>query len=387
MPKVLPKLGPYEIIPDTNALFARDSRKLVSGGFETALAELRKIAPVNLRIPRVVLGEMAYQKFFAALSALQSAEQNLSTIHLVTGEKPQRLPSRDQIKKSILRRYDEWLNSIGGHILKPRIAQRTWEKVVDDAIWRVAPFEHSEDSKIEKGFRDRVVLESVIQFCKTTENEVVLLCKDGQLVDGMSACGIKSLSIHPRLEDFASRVRLMKDSAEKEWVNELFQAATREFYEKDNPECIYYRGKVYEPISAKTSDSVVPNSALGSLVSPANWERKTDERLTIGTTRFEKNHDGRWVWNTDVKSAAAFAGKDFLDLVHESIRITTFSVKWTSVISKTAEIRESKLEAVEIKDRQLVTDNGEERVKWSLPPKPDIGRSLLDLLKTPANQG
>lgn len=61
MAKALPKIGPYEIIADTNALFAQDPRKLVSSGFEGALSELRKIVQIHLHIPHTVLGELAYR--------------------------------------------------------------------------------------------------------------------------------------------------------------------------------------------------------------------------------------------------------------------------------------------------------------------------------------
>ena len=70
MAKPVPKFGPYNVIADTNALYALDSRKLVSVGFETALTELRGLAIVHLYIPDVVIGELAYQKFQFVTAAI-----------------------------------------------------------------------------------------------------------------------------------------------------------------------------------------------------------------------------------------------------------------------------------------------------------------------------
>jgi len=83
MAKPFPKFGPYNVIADTNALFALDSRKLVSVGFETALTELRKLAGVELYIPSVVIGELAYQKLQAAVAAIAAVNRGCSESDLV----------------------------------------------------------------------------------------------------------------------------------------------------------------------------------------------------------------------------------------------------------------------------------------------------------------
>lgn len=382
MAKVLPKIGPYDVIPDTNALFAQDPRKLVSGGFESALLELRKITQVNLYIPHTVLGELAYRKYSTAANSHESATQNWNTIANITGLRPPRAVSNAVLKTKIIRRYQAWLKSVKGKQLKPRMAQRTWEKLLHDAIWRNAPFEHSDDTKHEKGFRDRVIFESVAQFRARTGNEIVFLCNDGRLREAVTRSGFSQLVVLPRLEDFASRVRLMKDNAEKAWVDELFSAASTEFYREGNAECFYYRAKVYESILTRTEDLTPPGQSLSHLLNPATWERKTDERITLGTTQFERYSDGRALWVTEVKSAAAFAGKNIIDLLNEEIRVSTFTVRWSSLVTENAEVSDPRLEAIEFKERVMFSDTREERMKWSLPEKPsEINLNWAEYLK------
>jgi len=232
MGKPYPRFGPYNVIADTNALYALDSRKLVSAGFEAALTELRKLAAVELYIPHVVIGELAYQKFYVAAGAIALVNSKLNLLTELTGSKQPSLLSPEQAKKKILKRYEAWRKSVKAKRLSPDIQQAAWNKIVQDAVWRMPPFEHSDDKKHEKGFRDRVVLESVVQVCSKNSKETVLLCEDGLLSKAAGALGAKNLTVVPRLEDFTSRVRLLKEKETKEWGEILFAEAAREFYDK-----------------------------------------------------------------------------------------------------------------------------------------------------------
>ena len=87
MAKPFPKFGPYNVVADTNALRAQDSRKLVSSGFETALTELRKLATVQLHIPDVVIGELAYQKFEMAVAAIDTIVTNTRLLGEITQQR------------------------------------------------------------------------------------------------------------------------------------------------------------------------------------------------------------------------------------------------------------------------------------------------------------
>jgi len=373
MAKPYPKFGPYNIIADTNALFALDSRKLVSTGFETALTELRKLATVQLYIPDVVIGEMAYQKFQAASGAIAIVNSKLSLLGELTGAKPPSLCSVEQAKKKIIKRYADWRKSVNAqrHILN--VKQTAWNKIVEDAIWRIPPFEHSDDKKHEKGFRDRVVLESVIQMCSRNTNEAVLLSEDGLLTKAAGACGAKNLTIVPRLEDFTSRVRLLKEKETKEWGESLFAEAKREFYDKDKPDCFYYRENVFKQISERVADLTPPNDEADvfmAIMGPKAWERRTEERITLGTTQYEKHEKGRYYWKTDVKSAASFFGQGLLASPYENIRVSTFAIRWSSQANSNAEIKDAKFEAIVLVGKQMILDTVEARNQWSLPAKP-----------------
>lgn len=393
MGKTLPKFGPYIIIADTNALYPRDQRKLVSSSFEKALTDLRKLAMVQLIIPQVVIGELAYQRFVLAKTTLEVANNKLAVLAEITGVSQPKLCSIEQVKKRILKRYDAWCKVVTARRFAPKVKQAIWSGVVEDAVWRIPPFEHSDDSKHEKGFRDRVVLEAILQSCSTSANETVFLCNDGLLKTAVLNRGLKNLTIVPRLEDYESRIRLQKEKATKEWVNDVFDAATKEFYTDGNDACLYWREKIFELINARVADLQPPPSTgeFGAeLFQPKAWERQTQEHITLGTTQFEKFENGRYRWKTEVSSVAAFSGKGFLDVLVENLRISTFSVYWSSRITPEAEIQEAKLENIDLAGKRMILDTVESRSEWSLPAKPvPLPQSLTDLFKnlplTPPN--
>lgn len=382
MAKAFPLFGPYNIVADTNALWSQDERKLVSTGFENALVELRKVGSVHIYIPEVVIGELVYQKFEAATMAIQKATSELRRLSQITGRSSPTICSEDVAKKLIHKKYADWCKANEARRFRPKIRQVNWNKIVEDAIWRVAPFQRSEDRKHEKGFRDRVVLESVIQLSAKNTNETVLLTDDKFLAKAAVALQAKHLSVVPRLEDFTSRVRLRKESETKEWVNALFEAASVAFYAANNPNSLYVREKVYDQLVAHIQDPLPEVDPILSILQPKHWVSQTEEHAKIVTTRFDGNVGERYQWKTIATLAAAVSGKGILDTFIENIRISTFDVHWSSRHSHTNEILDSRVERVSLAGRHFLDDTTETRAEWSVPPKPvPLGLSLSELYK------
>ena len=377
MPKPYPKVGPYNIIADTNALRAQDSRKLVSAGFEAALAELRKITTVHLHIPDVVIGELAYQKFEMAAAAIETVNSKLNLIVELTGGNKPTVTPLEKAKKNIQKRYHDWCKASNAHKFMVKITQADWNKIVDDAVWRALPFEPPKDERVEKGLRDRVVLEAVKQLCSTSAHETVLLTGDGLLSQAAIGCSAKNLTVVPRLEDFTSRVRMLKEQRTKEWAEALFAEATRAFYATDKPDCLYWKEKIPDRICARVED-LKPGTSdpLSAIHEPNKWDRQTDERITLGTTQFLKTENVKFQWKTDVHIAAAFSGNDIFGAVNENLRISSFAVLWSSRANGDGEIMEQKVERLDFIGRQMVPDTADARAKWNVPPKPPVFSTL-----------
>ena len=170
-----------------------------------------------------------------------------------------------------------------------------------------------------------------------------------------------------------------------------FSEAARAFYAEDKPNCIYWANKIPDQITARVADLLPPPSDAGvlALLEPKTWERQSEERITLGTTQYEKVAAHRYYWKTEVKSAAAFSGKGLADLLHENIRVSTFAVRWSSQVNDVAEVSDVKFESIELAGKQMIPDTAEARTDWSLPAKPvspllGLGSMLnLNMLQPP----
>ncbi len=60
--------------------------------------------------------------------------------------------------------------------------QQTWSSIVDKALWRVPPFEPSDDGKHEKGFRDALIMASVMEFAKGNPELACAFISDDNLL-------------------------------------------------------------------------------------------------------------------------------------------------------------------------------------------------------------
>lgn len=191
---------------------------------------------------------------------------------------------------------------------------------------------------------------------------------------------MQNITIVPRLEDYESRIRLLKEKATKEFVDELFAAATKEFYAEDRATCLYRREKIFELLSARATDLLPPPG--NTFLEPNIWERQTNEQTTLGTTRFEKTENKQCRWKTEVSLAAAFSGKALLDVPVEKIGVSAFAVYWSSRITPEAEIQEAKLEKIDLIDKRMIFDTIESRKEWSLPSKPaPFPQTFAEMLK------
>src|SRR3954451_21339010 len=108
--------APTTVVVDSNALFPKDQRNLVSATFESVWKRCVQLANLRLVVPAIVRGERLYQLTTFAHSALQSAASNLETVSKVSGNQSPSLPTFAQVKADIAARFDKWIKEHGGTI-------------------------------------------------------------------------------------------------------------------------------------------------------------------------------------------------------------------------------------------------------------------------------
>jgi hypothetical protein len=167
----IPQLNIHEsftLIPDSNALFTENQSHLVAPAFESSLLVLRKLAlgGISVAVPSIVCGERCYQIVQAVEQQLSNASHGAKVVAKISGLVSS-LPKISEIRGAIEKRFEKWLTSVDAVELPTPIDSITWARVIADSIWRLPPFEPNKDSKKEKGFRDCMVLETVVAYTPT----------------------------------------------------------------------------------------------------------------------------------------------------------------------------------------------------------------------------
>src|SRR2546423_2932429 len=97
------------LILDSNSILSPDDRRLVNPRIESLLDDCRKLYPVDVFVPRVVLSEIAYRKCVSSEGLLRkgrNAEAGLSEILQV--HPSNRGPNVPPIRFNLYRQYLSW---------------------------------------------------------------------------------------------------------------------------------------------------------------------------------------------------------------------------------------------------------------------------------------
>lgn len=94
----------YVVFLDTNILFSRKPKQIISASAIKILKECQKITSVDLFVPSVVPSELAYQQSRTAIAASENIRKNQATISSAVGitlpDPPSREVCCEQAKKS-----------------------------------------------------------------------------------------------------------------------------------------------------------------------------------------------------------------------------------------------------------------------------------------------
>lgn len=234
----------FEVLLDTNALRG-------AGWIEVTSTETKRLARevpngVELRIvtPQISRDERCYQMTKSALDAADAAR---SLAKIVGGDV---VDDRTAIQR-VSEHVDRELRELGIRVVEFDYQAVTLERIVDDAVQRVAPFEPGS----EKGFKDRIVLETALQVVRAnqgTDTETLLVTGDARLHTALVAriSGIQNVIVLRSVPDAITQVKAAAaklenvDALRSEAAalflqllrSELANRVSREFAEKLSPE-------------------------------------------------------------------------------------------------------------------------------------------------------
>ena len=122
------------------------------------------------------------------------------------------------------------------------------------AIWREPPFTFDpKDKDNEKGFRDALILETVVAICKTSstaDQTVIFLCNDFLLRTSAEARlkGDKKFLAFEFILDFQPYIQLTQQQLTDKFVKSIQAHARTKFFAPNDNNCLFTKEKLGQNI-------------------------------------------------------------------------------------------------------------------------------------------
>lgn len=221
------------IVFDSSVLYP-NSDAIVSSDFENFFQEFSKKCDLNIYIPDVVKGELCYQKFSSASDKLERAKELLSNIAR-TLDRQRKIPYKtEELRTLVEKRFDVWAKKKKVILLETPLDKISLKELQEKSIWRIPPFEdvkrgfeQCKGCRAEKGFRDALILFSVLELVKKNiRNNFYFICGDKLfLITIKKHIKSKRLILLEAIEELSSRLRLSLEKDNERWINRISNRA------------------------------------------------------------------------------------------------------------------------------------------------------------------
>ncbi len=286
------KMLHIKIVLDTNVIFNGSSSDLLT----KEIAELidKYSNPTDIKItwhlPEIVISERRFQmrkKGLELLPALQKLEKLLGHNLAIS-------------KEIIESRIDE---AISKNLIKHRIETETldiekvkWNEIIQSACYRLPPFE---DGNKEKGFRDALILETVMQLISNSPSSssicrIFLITNDALLTEAFNQRSVSKTNVRVlnSIDNLESMINIFDSQIKEELINSISNQAEELFFRQGNKTTLYYKENVGEIISTKFSNE------LASM--PPNADKRENDQWWINKPGFVKKERQKIFWKTTI---------------------------------------------------------------------------------------
>lgn len=398
MPKVkFEPPPPHVVVPDTNILWDEDKKNTVSPAFDEFWKESAPLIRLSLTVPEVVFGELHFQQTTSAIKLAKNISQQIADLSGITSTKYDARLDPQKIRKQVGDKVQKWVKGLKGSIAKTPVDSVDWARVVQDAIWRNEPFTYDpkdKDKDKEKGFRDALILETVVKVCeenKGTTNNVVFLCNDFLL----KTAAEKRLKHNPKvlifesLPEFGAYIKLTQQKLTDKFVKSIQNHARSWFFTANDATTIWYRDRIRKTIRNEFSDRLAAefeslSNATGLLGVPVPYHWKViNEKWRIRGTRFDEliaPREYHWISQITVaqlvSGSASRGGLAFaLMTPREEVRLANFDIKWKADVK--ADGRFYNVTVIDILETGAAQEPSTEEAldRWGLQPAAAIANA------------
>ena len=366
------KLPEYTVYFDTNTAYSKKLAEPISARLICSIEAARKLTPLDVRIPEVVFEELIYQKFKVAKSVTENLKKNSKNLSDLCSTDGLAIPDDNSIEAGIRKQFEESAKANSFTLLSTPVDDIDWRAVVGDSCWRRPPFEKpkSEDDLAEKGFRDRIILETITLDISTVGSGVIAFVSADNLLrttfkeQAESNCPVE---VYCGFDEFLGHIELLAKTKSDEFTEEVLSKVAAVFYNPNDPKClalsqgviehlrnehsedlsrpsIYFAGSPkYNQTSARFSTFTQPLTA--TRIMPGNWLEEiklwtpvTPLKLFVSPPVFQPQaNDVRYHWKSTITLVRllrrnASRWNQPYELPEERIRTKDIDVFWSCLI-------------------------------------------------------
>lgn len=284
------KAPSVHIVLDTNCLFTEAEGKLLASELSSYITE--QAPELGLKIawylPHVVRGERKRQMLEKALRLLEP----LAKLEGILGHNL--AITAQTINERIEARIEDQIQTHKLISLPLDYSQVDWDRLVNSAIERHPPFS---PDKSEKGFKDALILESVVQLANTLPKSpqaarIVLLCNDSLLSAAANSAFGTAKNFFPAssLSDLRTMLTAIASHLSQEAVDELVSKARAMFWlsKEAREESLYVRFGVWSEMYPILQKNIAPEPGYNlsdrkTFVNATSFVGKTSQTVTFST--------------------------------------------------------------------------------------------------------
>lgn len=368
----------YILVADSNILFTANEAEVLPCNLKQELAELATLGVNRVIIPRIVVQEIAAIKVNAALKTQAQIKRGLETLSKLTGAMRPTIDSPSLTRWRIQRRLLRFFSSSGCEIHPIPYSSMNWSKLVQDAIWRNPPFTSAGGG--EKGFKDYLVLQTVLDICRRWDQKVALVSADTLLTDtaGAARSNVPNLTCFSSMEGLKSHLKLLQERQSEEFIREMSATAPRVFYSHGSDACVFTKYKVMKFMRERIGSPLREEPRLPSEVvstfsihepGAIEWRHLGFERIRIAETSFSFRDGDRFHWITYVEVAQPYSltVRQASWIPRLYAKISTFSVQWSALVDTEAHFSETRREAFGFSPPETVVVDSAIAERFSFP--------------------
>ena len=288
MTGVTGKTRELKVIFDTNAVYSRSEQYLLQHEVSDLIRDSVRHEGIDLTwvLPEIVRHERQAQMF----KSVSTVFPQLAKLERILGAELG--IAEEDIQRRIAAGIEQQAADLGLQIVGLDPGEVDWNHLMSDSVYRRPPFDPGEK---EKGFRDALVVETVIQVVQATSASapnciVAFVCGDKLLKEAVAGrtAGAENVRILDGLEEVKSLINTLVSEAGEELVRTLTPLARAFFHQIANKESLYFRADISSQIKQDFADE---RAAL-----PPDTDSRENSTYLIQEPTFLRKEEQRVYW-------------------------------------------------------------------------------------------